>query len=121
MQRVVWLTISLLLCACGGAPDSADEQGATGASGLPQHLVVVEKPLGGTVSSGPSRIDCGSVCSARFDAGSEVQLKAIAAPGYLFDSWTGSACSTAQTICALNVVGDLHVGAVFKTLAQAGY
>ena len=43
----------------------------------------------GTVTSSPSGIDCGSICEAEFDLGSEVSLAAVAAPGSVFTGWSG--------------------------------
>ena len=48
---------------------------------------------GGTVSSNPSGIDCGSTCSSGFEAYSQVTLTATAAAGSTFAGWSGAGCS----------------------------
>ena len=47
----------------------------------------------GTVTSSPSGLECGSICSAQFDAGTAVVLSAAAAPGSGFAGWSGAGCS----------------------------
>jgi hypothetical protein len=46
----------------------------------------------GNVSSSPTGIDCGSTCSASFDAGSSLTLTATPAAGSRFDRWFGGRC-----------------------------
>jgi len=48
----------------------------------------------GSVTSSPSGIDCGAVCSASFDEGTPVTLTAPdLAPGHRFIGWSGSGCT----------------------------
>ncbi|HSN90337.1 MAG TPA: fibronectin type III domain-containing protein, partial [Anaeromyxobacteraceae bacterium] len=51
------------------------------------HALGVSRTAGGTVSSSPSGIDCGSTCSASFDAGTVVTLTASPAAGATFAGW----------------------------------
>jgi uncharacterized repeat protein (TIGR02543 family) len=123
MRSVGLLTVSLLLCACGGASDGSDSAvvASAGTPGVQQHTIVVDKPVGGTIASGPAALDCGSKCAASFDAQSEVMLIATAAPGYIFEGWTGPACTTSLTRCGVNMVADVRVGASFKAVGDSGY
>jgi hypothetical protein len=47
----------------------------------------------GTVTSTPAGIECGSTCSAPFDAGTFVVLTAVPDPGASFAGWTGAGCT----------------------------
>jgi hypothetical protein len=44
---------------------------------------------GGTITSSPIGIDCGSTCEADFDLGSEIFLQAVADPGSVWTGWSG--------------------------------
>ncbi len=64
-------------------------------SPIPAHVLMVRKvgAGSGTIQSLPSRVDCGSNCSARFELGQTVVLTATAASGSTFAGWSGSGCS----------------------------
>jgi len=49
----------------------------------------VTKVGGGTVTSTPVGITCGSTCSASFADNQDVDLNPVADTGYAFDAWTG--------------------------------
>ena len=66
---------------------------------------------GGSVSSYPAGIDCGSVCSSSFAFESVVTLTAAPAPGYVFVGW-GDACSGVGT-CQVTINQATHVIANF--------
>lgn len=66
----------------------------------------------GTVSSLPVGIDCGSICSANFPAGSKVNLSAVAAPGSVFNGWSGGGCSGSGA-CQVTLSSDTTVTATF--------
>ena len=68
------------------------------------HALSVATSGQGTVSSDPAGIDCGASCSRPFVAGSNVTLRATAAPGWQFVEWRG-ACSGSDATCV--VVVDL--------------
>lgn len=57
---------------------------------------------GGTVSSNPAGINCGSVCAASFNQNSQVVLTAVPASGSTFAGWSG-ACSGAATSCTVSM------------------
>jgi Divergent InlB B-repeat domain len=69
----------------------------------------------GTVTSDPAGIDCGAACKAEYNAGSEVTLTAVPAPGSEFAGWSGGGCSLSR-ICHLTVVGNVEVSAEFEAL-----
>jgi hypothetical protein len=74
--------------------------------------VSVIKSGGGTVTSSPAGIACGSTCSASFPAGSGVTLTETPAAGYAFSGWSGFCSGTAAT-CGLSLNGSVSVGATF--------
>ncbi|MCS6798720.1 MAG: hypothetical protein NZ898_09335 [Myxococcota bacterium] len=78
------------------------------------HILTVEKdpPEGGTVSSDPAGISCGSTCAASYAAGTMVTLTATPASGFTFGSWTGCA-STSGTSCQLTMDASKSVRATF--------
>ena len=67
---------------------------------------------GGTVTSGPAGIDCGSSCSAVFAEGTHVTLSAAPAGQSRFEGWSG-ACATASTTCTVTLSADRSVTATF--------
>jgi hypothetical protein len=69
---------------------------------------------GGTVSSSPSGISCGTICSASFLQATQVMLTPAAAPGSTFTSW-GGACSGAGA-CVVNMSAAESVTATFTEL-----
>ncbi|MDD2927029.1 hypothetical protein [Rhodoferax sp.] len=56
----------------------------------------------GSVVSNPAGINCGSVCSANFAAGTTVNLVATPSTGQVFASWSG-ACTGSQPSCVLQL------------------
>ncbi|MHA2620842.1 MAG: InlB B-repeat-containing protein [bacterium JZ-2024 1] len=66
----------------------------------------------GTVTSAPSGINCGTVCSANFDAGTSLTLTATPTGGSTFGGWSGP-CSGTGT-CQFTVNANTTVGAVFN-------
>ena len=67
----------------------------------------------GTVTSSPVGIDCPRVCSATFNAGSDVSLTATPAAGFSFGAFSG-ACSGGS--CALRLSADTRVEAAFAAI-----
>jgi hypothetical protein len=47
----------------------------------------------GVITSKPTSIECGSVCSAELDASTKVALHALPTPGSSFAGWSGEGCS----------------------------
>ena len=56
----------------------------------------------GTVTGAPAGIDCGSTCTASFEAGATVELKAVADAGYTFAGWSG-ACTGSEAACEVTM------------------
>jgi uncharacterized repeat protein (TIGR02543 family) len=69
----------------------------------------------GRVTSLPSGIDCGTLCTAPFAASSSVTLTAVPATGSVFAGWSG-ACSGSSTTCVVSAAAGkkTEVGAVFN-------
>jgi len=57
---------------------------------------------GGTVTSSPSGINCGSTCSASFASGTQVTLTATPASGWGFSGWGGACSGTGNCVVTLN-------------------
>jgi hypothetical protein len=68
----------------------------------------------GTISSGPSGIDCGGICEASFTADSIVKLTAAAFSGSVFSGWGGdaAACGT-NSSCSITMGAARNVTASF--------
>lgn len=82
---------------------------------LGRHLLTVSNPTaGGTVTSNPVGIDCGTSCSAAIVHGTPVALAATPNPGFAFAGFTG-ACT--GPICSLTVDADKTVTASFSSFA----
>lgn len=120
MRTVVrsgWLAAFLLAAACENAPQqqSGPEGGLPPAGSPAQALLSVSVDGRGSVRSSPAGIDCGSTCSARFDAGTAVVLTANPEPGQQFNGWSG-ACSGTQD-CRVTLANDASVAAHFAAVA----
>jgi hypothetical protein len=57
---------------------------------------------GGTVSSAPAGIDCGTTCAHDFAAGTSVTLTATAASGSVFTGWTGACAGDGSCVVAMS-------------------
>lgn len=77
--------------------------------------VSVTGGVGGTVTSVPGGVDCGTRCVASFAAGSAVTLVARTQPGYRFAGWTG-ACTGTQA-CDLALSANASVQAAFAPVS----
>jgi hypothetical protein len=76
-------------------------------------LTVLRNPgVGGSVTSTPSGIDCGSSCISRFDLGTAVELSTQNAPGYRHSGWSGGGCA-GNGVCDLTLEADTTVTAVW--------
>ncbi len=73
----------------------------------------------GLVSSSPSGINCGTICSASFVHGTTVTLTAVPSAGSSFSGWSG-ACSGAAAQCFITMDGNRSVTASFSP-AQTSY
>jgi hypothetical protein len=70
---------------------------------------------GGVVTSQPAGISCGLTCTAQFDAGSPVQLTAVADSGSAFAGWSGD-CSGLNAVCTLTAAQGRSATAAFATV-----
>ncbi len=77
--------------------------------------VEVLGPGSGTVVSTPAGISCPGSCAARFNAGTQVTLRANAAVGSSFKTW-GGAC-TSPGVCVMTLSGATSVTATFEVNA----
>jgi aryl-phospho-beta-D-glucosidase BglC (GH1 family) len=68
---------------------------------------------GGTVTSTPSGINCGSTCSANFNGGTSVTLTATPAGGSTFAGWSGACAGTGS--CTVSMTQARSVTATFNT------
>ena len=69
----------------------------------------------GTVTSSPSGINCGSICSANYSSGTSVTLTAATASGSTFGGWSG-ACTGTGT-CTVSMTAARSVTATFNSTA----
>ena len=67
---------------------------------------------GGTVTSSPAGINCGSTCSTSFSHNTVVTLSATADPGSTFTGWSGEGCSGTGT-CQVTMSQARTVTATF--------
>jgi uncharacterized repeat protein (TIGR02543 family) len=80
-------------------------------------LTVTKTPTtGGTITSSPSGINCGSTCSYNFTSGTKVTLTATPAPGYgviSLSSWSG--CDSVPTMnqCVVTMNSNRTVNVIF--------
>jgi hypothetical protein len=71
---------------------------------------------GGSVTSTPAGITCGTLCTATFQEGTTVTLMASPAPGYAFDGWSGACSGTSP--CVLTLSTALAVSPRFRRLSD---
>ena len=69
------------------------------------------------MTSSPAGIDCGSTCSANFNAGTQVTLTTTSAVGWSLSGW-GGACSGIGN-CTVTMNANASVSASFATLFSA--
>lgn len=87
--------------------------GGGGNGGGSTFTLSVSRSNGGTVTSTPAGINCGSGCSARYAPGTAVTLVATPSPDKTFLGWSG-ACSGASLSCTLTMGADSKVQASFS-------
>jgi phospholipase C len=104
-------SILLVLCGCGG--------GTSGGTITPpetfQLSIKAAGTGGGTISSSPTGINCGTTCSADFASGSQVTITATAAAKSDFGGWTG-ACSGSNSTCTLTLSASQQITGTFNTI-----
>ncbi|MGD0282066.1 MAG: putative Ig domain-containing protein [Dissulfurispiraceae bacterium] len=72
---------------------------------------------GGTVTSSPAGIDCGSACSFSFNTETAVTLSAAASTGSVFAGWSGGPCSGSGS-CAFSLNSNTGITATFNTCSE---
>jgi hypothetical protein len=73
----------------------------------------------GKVISSPEGIECPSKCSAEFDEGAELTLKATESAGSVFAGWKGTPCTGTTNPCKVTMTQNVTVEAEFsKPLAK---
>jgi uncharacterized repeat protein (TIGR02543 family) len=99
---------------CAVTMSQAQSVGASFAAGG-QYVLSITGGPGGTVTTTPGAIDCGTRCIAGFAAGTTVSVVARPSPGYQFTGWSG-ACTGTNT-CDLTMNANASVQATFAALA----
>ena len=89
-----------------------------GSLALPSKTLNTSKTGAGTISSSPSGINCGSLCSGTFTATTPVTLTAVPDTGSIFAGW-GGACSGTGT-CTVTLNSDATVSASFTQQGGTG-
>jgi PASTA domain len=72
----------------------------------------------GTVSSTPTGIDCGSTCSATFDAGTSLSLRATPTRGSRFGGWSGAGCFGTRSCQPNTGISEQTVTPTFTLLSK---
>jgi hypothetical protein len=87
----------------------------------PQFTLTVSKAGngGGSVSSSPTGIDCGTDCTQDYDQAASVTLSATPAAGSTFTGWSGSGCAAAGT-CQVSMTAARSVTATFTQIDADG-
>ena len=78
----------------------------------PNAMLTVTKVGSGSVSSTPSGINCGSICSYSFSMGGAVTLQATPSAGFTFAGWSGSGCQGTAG-CTMTISSNTAVTATF--------
>jgi len=73
----------------------------------------------GQVTSSPTGISCGSICTTVFARGQPVSLTARPDPGSVFKAWSGAACQNQGSTCALAMDATTSLDARFERAATA--
>jgi Divergent InlB B-repeat domain/Bacterial Ig domain len=117
-----------MVAACGGGGDSA-----SGSSGLSlqeagserteqlkavQHRLTVSSTGGqGQIFTTAGGVDCGPNCTADFDAGTVVKVRAVPAPGFSFVEWEEAHCGPNDIVCEVTMSGPRTVTARFAAVS----
>jgi Divergent InlB B-repeat domain len=110
LQIIVTMIIAITLAACGGGGGGGSP---TSGGGSTRQLDVAVTG-GGTVTSQPNGINCGSTCNASFATNTSVTLTAAAASGQMFASWGGVCAGTTTSTCTVRMDAVKSVTATFS-------
>lgn len=116
-RSLLLAVITLLGVGCSSGPTN-NSSGSGNNNSQPETLTVVTSGTGsGSIISTPSGITCPGTCSASFNAGTSVSLKAASDSDSSFSGWSG-ACSGTGT-CTVTLSANTSVGAAFiQNVAQ---
>jgi len=116
-----WTGACLGAAGCALIMDGPKSVTATFEPAAPQSFALAVSVSGeGTVTSAPPGIDCGSVCTASFAAGTVVTLIARATGSETFTGWVG-ACSGTGPTCTLTMSAAQSAAASFGQAPPASY
>ena len=111
------------LCGCGSSAVNTSSSGGSGGSGgstkptTYQLTVQSSGAGGGTVTSSPAGINCGTTCTATFSAGTVVTLTETPAASSSFGGW-GSGCSGTGS-CSVTMNANTTVTASFAAVTAS--
>jgi hypothetical protein len=108
---------STLVAIANGIPSSPVSV-TVGSTNTHTLTVSVAGNPGGTVTSSPSGINCGSTCSHSYSSGTQVTLSSTPDLAWGFFGW-GGACSGLGKTCTVTLNSNTSVSAVFGTLFSA--
>ena len=113
----------LLVAGCGssmhGTVGSGPGSGAgSGASTPTNYNLTVQSSGsgGGTITSGPTGINCGSTCTASFTSGTAVTLTQSPNSTSTFGGWSGACSGTGS--CSITITANTSVTATFNAQAN---
>ena len=107
------------LSGCQGVVTGSGNPNPPPPPNTPLDLSVILAGLqGGSVTSTPNGIDCGSTCNASFNIGTTVTLTANPPSGGQFTGWSG-ACSGTDMTCTVSEGGSQTVTATFTGSLQS--
>lgn len=107
-------------CETVESPETNNQATKTYTSLAPEiYTFSLSKSGQGVVTSVPAGINCGSVCSASFEEGTDVQLTATPDDGYQFDGWSGDCAGTGT--CTVAMTQNQSVLAIFSTVVPPTY
>jgi len=110
-------SIGVLSFLVGCGSQTSIVSGGSGGGTTYQLTVTPSGTGGGTITSSPSGINCGTTCVAGFSAGTVVTLTAAPASSATFGGWSGG-CSGTST-CTVTMNAATSVGAKFTAGATA--
>jgi alpha-tubulin suppressor-like RCC1 family protein len=82
---------------------------------VPRFTLTVNVNGNGTVTSTPAGISCSRTCSAAYNQGTAITLRATPGALYVFVGWSGGGCSGTGT-CTVNMNANTTVTATFRLL-----
>ena len=97
--------------------------GAGNSGGGTTYLLATSVATGGTVTSNPAGISCGTTgtnsCSYSYTNNTAVTLSAVADSGYTFAGWSGACTGTG--VCSVTIDADKSVTASFNSSSPGTY